>query len=192
MKRIALIVIAILAIAGLVLSGCNDKKKDKAEAPETGKAAKKATEDKAVEVAKAAEKAETKGVDDAAKMAEVAAAMAKGVDTSDAPDYLKKMVDHLNQINKLTKENLGDCVKAAEIVGKYIEANKEEMEKLSKTMETVANKLSDADKLKMAQQLMALMAPTINETQKVMTDFAQKCPTQATAVGQAMSALKSK
>ncbi len=49
MKRFALIIVAILAIAGLVLSGCNDKKKDKAEVPETGKAAKAATEDKAVE-----------------------------------------------------------------------------------------------------------------------------------------------
>jgi FtsZ-interacting cell division protein ZipA len=192
MKRFALIMVAILAIAGLVLSGCNDKKKDKAEVPETGKAAKEATADKAAEVAKAPEKADAIGADDAAKMAEVAAAMAKGVDTTDAPDYLKKMVVHLNQINKLTKENLGDCVKAADIVAKYIEANKVEMEKLSKTMETAADKLSDAEKLKMAQQLMALMAPTINETQKVMTEFAQKCPTQAAAVGQSMSALKAK
>jgi FtsZ-interacting cell division protein ZipA len=192
MKRFTLIVVAILAIAGLVLSGCNDKNKEKGEVPEKEKAAKKATEEKPAEVATDTGKTDAEAIDDAAKMAEVAAAMAKGVDTADAPDYLKKMVDHLNQINKLTKENLGDCIKAADIIGKYVEANKVEMEKLSKSMETAADKLSDAEKLKMAQQLMALMAPTITETQQVMTEFAQKCPTQATAVGKAMSALKSK
>jgi len=131
---------------------------------------------------------------EAAAAAEAATvrALTEKVETADAPDYLKKMVEHLNEIIRLTRENLSDCAKAEEQIGGYVKSNQEEMTALSRTMEEAAKKMADPDKLKLAQQLMTLMAPTVEDTQKVMTEFAQKCPAQAAVVGEAMSALKAK
>jgi hypothetical protein len=185
MSRITWTWVAALTIVGLFLFGCDDKKKEETKPDEAAKTA---------ESAKPAEAATAKvpSAEDTAEMVAAAAEFAKGVDTSDAPDYMKDMVKHINGVTKAIQSNLGDCAKAAEAANAYVDANKAEIEALSKKMETAADKLSDPDKMKMAQQLMGLLAPTMADMQKAMTEFAQKCPTEAAAVGKAMDALKAK
>jgi len=131
---------------------------------------------------------------DAAEAATVSALREK-VDTEDAPEYLKKLVGHLNEIIRLTRENLNDCAKAEEQLSGYLKSNQEEMTALSQTMEAATKKMADPNdpnKLRLAKQLISLMVPTVDEIQKVMSEFSQKCPTQAAVVGEAMRSLKAK
>ncbi len=198
MNRILKIFVTLLAVAGLMALGCN-KKTDEGAAEEgavkAAEGAAKAAEGaaKAAEgAAKAAEDTATDAKDDAAKAVAAAAEMAKNVDTSDAPEHMKKMVAHINQVTQAIKGGMPDCKKAAAAATAYVEKNKTDIEMCSKKMKEMSKDMKGPEAAKMGQQLMALMMPTMAEMQKVMMEFSQKCPGEAAEVGKAMNAMKAK
>jgi len=184
MNRILKIFVTMLAIASLMTLGCNKKTDENAPVEGAVKAAEGA--------AKADEGAAEAAKDDAAKAVAAAAEMAKNVDTSKAPEHMKKMVAHINQVTQAIKDGMPDCKKAAAAATDYVAKNKAEIEDCSKKMKEMSKNMKGPDAAKMGQQLMALMAPTMVEMQKVMMDFSQKCPGEAATVGKAMNSLKAK
>jgi hypothetical protein len=190
MKNLALYLTMVVATTGLILSGCN-KKADEKPADTTQPAAQPTAAAQPAEAPAAAQGAKP---EDSAKMGmEMAKAMAeagKNVDTSDAPEYMKKMVDHLKAINTLMKDNMDDCQKAVGAVTKYVEENKGALDMIKKETESAQANMSDQEKMKMAQQIMALMGPMLQEMTQVQVQFSQKCATEAQNLAKAMQALK--
>ena len=191
MNRILKIFVTMLAIASLMALGCNKKTDENAPAEGAVKAAEGAAE-AAEGAAKVAEGAAEAAKDDAAKAVAAAAEMAKNIDTSTAPEHMKKMVAHINQVTQAVKGGMPDCKKAAAAATAYVEKNKAEIEMCSKKMKEMSKNMKGPEAAKMGQQLMALMAPTMVEMQKVMMEFSQKCPGEAATVGKAMNSLKAK
>jgi hypothetical protein len=167
MKAFALMVAVLL----LSLSACNKEK-----APETPAPTAPATDTaKAPEAPKPAEPPKTD------QPAPVAAAPA-----GDAPEFLKKSIDHLKAINALVKDNMADCGKTVAAVEKYMEEHKADLEAINKASQEMMTKASDEDKAKMAQQAMGLMMPVMQELTEVQTAFAQKCQKEVAKLSEAM------
>lgn len=172
MKAFALIVGMLL----VTLSACNKEK-----APETPPPA--PTEPaKAPEAPKPAEPAAAP-----AAPAPVAAAPA-----GDAPEFIKKSIDHLKAVNALVKDNMGDCGKAVAAVEKYMEEHKADLEAINKASQEAMTKMSDEDKAKMAQQAMGLMMPVMQELTEVQTAFSQKCQKEVAKLSEAMGKFSAK
>lgn len=186
MKRLMLTGLAAVAALGLVLSAC-DKKTD-APKDEPAKKEQPAKTDVKADVAKADAK-------DPAKTVDLAKAMAKageGVDTSNAPEFMKATVKHMKAINDLTKSNMPDCKKVVAAVEKYMAENKTALETLGKDAEAAKKTMKPEDQAKMGQQMMALMAPILQESMKVNMDFATKCQAEAKQLSETMKALRMK
>ena len=186
MKRMMLTVLVAVAAVGLVLSAC-DKKTD---APKDEPAKKE-------QPAKADAKADAKAADAKApaKTVDLAKAMAKageGVDTSDAPEFMKATVEHMKAINALTKDNMPDCKKVVAEVEKYMAANQAALEKLGKDAEAAKKTMKPEDQAKMGQQMMALMGPILQDSMKVNMEFATKCQAEAKQLSESMKKLRMK
>jgi len=177
MKKFLVSWIVVLIAVSLVWSGC------KQEAEETTKPAEAA-----------APSAEVKTPEDAVKAGEeaakVMAAATKGVDTADAPEYLKKIAQHMKGISKVLKENIDDCAKGVVALNKYLEDNRADIDAMSKTAREAQDKMSDMDKMKIAQQAAALMGPVMQEFGGVQAAFAQKCPKELADIATAMRKLQ--
>ncbi len=171
MKAFALIV-AMLLVA---LSGCNKEK-----APETPPPA-PAEPAKAPEAPKPAEPA-----------APAAPAPVAAAPTGDAPEFLKKSIDHLKAVNALVKDNMADCGKAVAAVEKYMDEHKTELEAINKASQEAMAKMSDEDKAKMAQQAMGMMMPVMQELTEVQTAFSQKCQKEVAKLSEAMGKFSAK
>jgi hypothetical protein len=168
----------LLLIIGLALTGC----KKKEPPPEAAKPQEMARTEP-TQPAAGAPSAEQQAQNAAKAMAEAS----KNVDTSDAPEYLKKMVVHITALNKLTRENMTDCGKAESQITKYVEGNKGELETMAKAADEAKKKASEQDKMKWVQQAMALMSPIMSDTMKIQMEFTQKCPQQAKNINEVMS-----
>ncbi len=169
--------IALVAMIGLAAPGCKKKEAEQ-------QAAKPQEPPKAEAATPAGAQTPEQQAQNAAKaMAEAS----KNVDTSDAPDYLKKMVVHITALNKLTRENMADCPKAESQITKYVEGNKVELETMAKAADEAKKKASEQDKMKWVQQAMALMSPIMADTMKIQMEFTQKCPQQAKNINEVMS-----
>jgi hypothetical protein len=176
-KAIGIVGIASL-VFGLLLTACEKKAVDQPEPAKDTAAAQPA----APATAPAPAAAAAKDMGEAMKAA--------GANPDDAPEYLKKMVGHMKEINQLTKDNLADCNKVAEEVQKYVKANEEELKTLSAQAEEAKKTMTDTDKAKMAQSVMALIAPIMQEMMTTQSQFMQKCPEQSVAVNEAMKNFK--
>lgn len=130
----------------------------------------------------------------AAETAEAAARAARvmGTGADEAPACMKKLFVHIKEITRLTRENLDDCVKAAEVVRAYVDKHQEEMDALSRQAREAAEKMSDAEKIKYGMQVQALFASEMKEILQVQMQFAQKCSEQAKVIGGALSKLEMK
>jgi predicted phage tail protein len=177
MKKFLVTSIVVLIAVSLTSSGC------KQEAEETSKPA---------EVAAAS--AEVKTPEDAVKAGEEAAkimaAATEGVDTADAPEYLKKIAQHMKGISKVLKDNMDDCAKGVAALNKYLEDNRADIDAMSKTAREAQDKMSDMDKMKIAQQAAALMGPVMQEYGGVQAAFAQKCPKELANIAGALRGLQ--
>ena len=171
-----------LLIVGFVLVGCDKKPADAAKPADTTAKAEPAKVDDAAkaadDVAKAADKA-----------ADVLAAAGAG-NADDAPEYLKKMIDHMKKINQLTKDNLTDCAKVTAEVKKYVADNEAALAELKKEAEESQKKMSDEQKAKMAGSVMALIGPVMQEMMTTQMEFSKKCPEESVALNEAMKNLK--
>jgi hypothetical protein len=154
------------SIVSLCISGCESKIKTKGQ-HQAAKA------DFPKEALQATEQRKTES-DELNKMLEK-------VDLSDAPEFLKKMAEHIQSIHKQLQENMADCSKAKDAVKKYLEENKTEFEKLKISAKDL-EKMSAKEKEKINKQAMAIMAPVVKETAKIRFEFAKKCPDEAKEV----------
>lgn len=187
MKRLMLTVLAAVAAVGLVLSACDkttDVAKDEPAKTDTAKA-----DTAKADTAKAGDDATA---DKTVDLAKVMAKAGEGVDTSDAPEFMKATVEHMKAINKLTKDNMPDCAKVVAEVEKYMAANQASLEKLGVDAEEAKKNMKPEDQAKMGQQMMALMSPILQESMKVNMDFATKCQAEAKQLSESMKKLRMK
>jgi hypothetical protein len=119
-------------------------------------------------------------------------AMKAAGNADDAPKYLKDMVGHLKQINKLTKDNLSDCTAAATAVEKYVKDNEGNLKALKTQADEAQKTMKPEDQAKMAGAAMALIGPVMQDMMKVQMEFAQKCPKESKDLNKSLSALKMK
>jgi len=112
------------------------------------------------------------------KMNEVAAELK----AEDAPEYAKKMVDHLKQVAALIDENLKDCDGVKDALEAYFEKNKEEIVRLHKEGNEQEAKMDQDARSKVQIQTMLLMGPIAKTLAQTLARFQIKCPTQAQEV----------
>ncbi|MFC1654948.1 hypothetical protein ACFL2F_03995, partial [Myxococcota bacterium] len=171
--------IGILVAAGLVLSGC------KREAEDPAKPSEAALSDTANETPEeVAEK-----VKEATKLL---AAASQEVDTADAPVYLQTIARHLKGISQVMKENAGDCAKSVVAVNKYLEDNKADIDAMRQAAKEDQDKLSDMEKMNIAQQAAALLGPVMQEFGAAQASFAQSCPKELRSIAGAMKEFQSR
>lgn len=171
--------IVVLVAASLLWSGC----KREAEEPEAPSEAAVPSAEKKTS-AEAAEK-----VKEAAK---ILAAAQQGVDPADAPAYLKKIAHHVEGISKVMKENAGDCAKCLAALNKYLDDNQAEMDAMRDEAAKDQEKLSDVEKMKIAQQAAALLGPVVQQFGAAQASFARKCPNELRTIAGALKALQEK
>lgn len=179
MQRFVLILTVVLVAAGLVLSGCKREAEEPAQPPE---ALETDVETKTPE--EVAEKVE--------QAAKLAAAASQGVDTADAPAYLHTIARHIKGLSKVMKENTGDCAKSVAAINKYLEDNKADIDAMHQAASEDQEKFSDVDKMKIAQQTAAVLAPVMQEFGAAQAAFAQSCPNELRNIAGAMKAFQSK
>jgi DNA gyrase/topoisomerase IV subunit A len=178
MKRFLSVLAGVVVVAGLVLSGC------KREAEEPAKPSEAAVSDTEVKTPEEmAEKAE--------EAAKILAAANQGVDTADAPAYLHTIARHIKGLSKVMKENAGDCAKSVAAIQKYLEDNKEDNDAMRLAAKEDQDKLSDAEKMKIAQYAAALLAPVMQEFGVAQANFAQSCPNELRNIAGALKAFQS-
>ena len=163
MKHFLSALIVVMVVAGLVVFGC---KREAEEPAKTSEIAVSDTEIKTPE--EAAEKAK--------QVAQVMAVAGQGADPADAPAYLHTIARHIKGISQVLKENSGDCAKCVAALQKYMEDNQADIDAMQKAAEEDRDKLSDAEKLKLAQQAAALLTPVMQEFGTAQAAFAQSCP----------------
>lgn len=179
MKRFLWILIGVLVATGPVLSGC---KREAEEPTKPSEAAVADTETKTPE--EVAEK-----VKEASKLL---AAASQEVDTADAPVYLQTIARHLKGISKVMKENTGDCAKSVMAVNKYLEDNKADIDAMRQAAAEDQEKLSDAEKMKIAQHAAALLGPVMQEFGAAQASFAQSCPSELRSIAGALKEFQSR
>lgn len=177
--------LTLVAVCALLQGGCSKQEEAPAGQPAAGE------EPTAGQATGALEEAAEPG-DDTAEMAAAKAARAMGTSADEAPVYIKKLFTHIKEITRLTRENLDDCAKAAEVVGAYVDQHQEEMDALSKQAREAAEKMTDTEKMKYAMQVQALFASEMRELYSVQMQFARKCSQQAQEIGRTLSKLKMK
>lgn len=179
MKRFMSVLIVVVVAAGLVVSGCKREAEEPAKPSET-----------------AVSETETKTPEDVAEKAEQAARVmalaSQGVDTADAPAYLHTIARHVKGISQVLKENSGDCAKCVAALNKYMEDNKADIDAMQKAADEDRDKLSDAEKMKLAQQAAALLAPVMQEFGTAQAAFAQSCPKELHNIAEAIKAFQTK
>jgi Na+-transporting methylmalonyl-CoA/oxaloacetate decarboxylase gamma subunit len=179
MKSFLSVLIVVTLMAGLVVSGC------KREAEEPAKTSETAVSDTEVKTPEeVAEKAK--------QAAQVLAAASQGADTADAPAYLHTIARHIKGISQVLKENSGDCAKSVAALNKYLEDNKADIDTMRKAAEEDRDKLSDAEKMKLAQQAAALLTPVMQEFGIAQAAFAQSCPKELHNIAEAIKAFQTK
>jgi hypothetical protein len=180
MKRTLWTVVALVVSMGL-LSACQKKTEEVAPPADQPPAV--------AEPVKAPEPAPAPTGDDKATAEAMAKAMAegsKGVDTSDAPEYVVKMIAHVKKINELVKDNMADCDKTVTVLTKYMEENKADLEGIKKAGEEADKTATPEQKQKVAGQMMALMGPIMQDMIGVQMQFQQKCQAQAAKLSEIM------
>lgn len=177
MRKFLVTWMVVLVVESLLWSGC------KQEAEETAKPAETAAPSAEVKTPEEAVKA-------GEEAAKVMAAATEGVDTADAPEYLKKIAQHMKGISNVLKENMGDCAKAVTALSKYLEDNQADIDAMNKAAREAQDKLSDMEKMKIAQQAAALMGPVMQEYGGVQAAFAQKCPKELANIAGALRGLQ--
>jgi predicted outer membrane protein len=178
MKRILWTAVAVIASLSL-LAAC-DKKTEPAPADTKAAVAEPA---KAEPVKVDPAQPSPKDMEAAAK---AMADMGKGVDTSDAPEYAVKMIEHLKKINTVIKDNINDCDKTLEVLTKYMDENKADLEALKKAGDDAQAKMTPEEQQKLGSQMMALMGPIMQDMIGVQMQFQQKCQAQAAKLGELM------
>jgi len=181
MQRYRFILTVALVTAGLVLSGC---KREAEESTQSTEASAADTEIETKMPEDVAEKIE--------KATKLAAAASQGVDTADAPAYLHTIARHLKGLSKVMRENAGDCAKSVAAINKYLEENKADIDAMRQAAKEDQDKLSDVDKMKIAQQTAAVLAPVMQEFGAAQAAFAQSCPNELRNIAGAMKAFQSK
>jgi hypothetical protein len=161
-------------------SGC---KKESEEATEPAAAAEEAAVPEEV-------KTPEEAVEAGEEAAKALAAATEGVDTADAPEYLKKIARHMKGISQVLKDNQDDCAKAVAALNQYLKENQADIDAMNQAAREAQDKLSDAEKMKIAQQAAALMAPVMQEYAGVQAAFAQKCPKELSKIAGALRGLQ--
>jgi hypothetical protein len=179
MKRFLSVLTGVVVVAVLVVSGCKREAEEPAKPPEA------AVSDTEVETPEdVAEKVE--------QAAKLAAAASQGVDTADAPAYLHTIARHIKGLSKVMKENAGDCAKSVAAINKYLEDNKADIDAMRQAAKEDQDKLSDVDKMKIAQQTAAVLAPVMQEFGAAQAAFAQSCPNELRNIAGALKSFQSK
>lgn len=168
MKRYLTILTVVLVAVGLALSACSKKKETTTTTEGTAEPAKAADTTKTVDLGK------------------MVADASKGVDVSGAPDYMKKSIETIKDVNKLIKDNMTDCAKAVDVVNKYVQAHQADLDAMSKAADEATAKMSDDEKMKMGQQMMALMGPNMQDIMATQMEFSQKCASEAGKINEVM------
>lgn len=163
MKKLLAVCIFALVALGLAWSGC--KKESEEAARPSAEAEAPGEVNTPEEAVKAGEEA-----------AKVLAEATEGVDTADAPGYLKKIAQHMKGISAVLKENMDDCAKGVAALNKYLEDNRADIDAMNQAAREAQDRLSDMEKMKIAQQAAALISPVMQEYAGVQAAFAQKCP----------------
>ncbi|MBN2498905.1 MAG: hypothetical protein JXR96_30220 [Deltaproteobacteria bacterium] len=192
MKRYMLFAAAALAATGLILSGCEKKTETKTEPAKTDTVATPDVKEPTADVAKP----EPKPIGDVAdKTVDLAKAMAKAtedVDTSKAPEYLKKLVGHMTEFTKVIKDNMDDCQKTVDAVNKYVEENEKELAAIQKEAQEAKAKMSEEESKEVSMQTMKLMQDVFKESMAVHMQFTTKCKTESKKISEAMKRFKVK
>jgi hypothetical protein len=180
MKKFLVAWIVVVVAASLAWSGCKPGAEETAKPDE--------------EAAPATPAAGVTTPEEAVKMGEeaakVMAAATEGVDTADAPEYLKKIAQHMKGISAVLKENMDDCAKGVAALNKYMEDNRADIDAMNKAAREAQDKLSDMEKMKIAQQVAALMGPVMQEYGGVQAAFAQKCPKELSNIAGVLRGLQ--
>jgi hypothetical protein len=181
MKRYLSVVIGVVTVVVLIASGC------KREAEESTQASEASAADTEIETKMPEDVAEK--IEQATKLAEAAG---QGVDTADAPAYIHTIARHLKGLSKVMRENAGDCGKSLAAVNKYLEENKADIDAMREAAKEDQEKLSDMDKMKIAQQTAAVLVPVMREFSAAQASFAQSCPNELRNIAGALKAFQPK
>lgn len=178
MLRYISTITTVLFVVSLGLSGC---KRETEEPAKSSEVVASDTEIKTPE--EVAEKVE--------QATKLMAAASQGVDTADAPAYLHTIARHVKGLSNVIKENAGDCAKSVAAVNKYLEDNKADIDAMRLAAKEDQDKLSDAEKMKIAQYAAALLGPAMQEFGAAQAAFAQSCPNELRGIAGAMKAFQS-
>jgi len=124
-----------------------------------------------------------------AEQEQALAELLANVDTSDAPGYLREIVGHIKNLNRLTSENLPHCKKVLSAVEAYVAENGARMRSAAKRAERVEKGMTKVEKRKLSAQAMSLMKPVMQETMRVQKVFARKCPEEMARMSEIMSSV---
>ncbi len=112
--------------------------------------------------------------------------IAKDVNPADAPEFAKKMVQHLKNVTRILNENSDDCDKAAAALKKYVDDNKANIIALRKEGDEAQAKMNKEQKSKLSTQTILLMGPIAKDLALAQAHFATKCRQQAEEVAKQM------
>lgn len=128
-------------------------------------------------------------IQDPIKLAKKMNEIAQELESGDAPEYAKKMVDHLEQVTTRIADNLDDCDKVQDALEAYFEEHKAEIVRLHKEGTELEAKMDENQKAKVQTQTMLLMGPIAESLAKTLARFQIKCPEQAQAVADLLQAV---
>lgn len=187
-KRVPTLVLVMmpLFVFGLLSYGCSSKK---SKSPKAGLAAEqRAAKEKAEQESELlknpleARFADDENIAIAKKMGEIA----KDVNPADAPDYAKKMVEHLKNVTRIFKENADNCDKAVAALKKYVQDNKADIKALRKTGDQAQAKMSNEQKSILSTQTILLMGPIAKDLVMAQAQFVTNCREQAEEIADLM------
>jgi hypothetical protein len=121
-------------------------------------------------------------IHDPVKFTKKLSQVAQDLDPNDAPEYAKKMIDHLKKVAALIDENLKDCDHVQDALEAYFEKNKEEIVRLHKEGTEKEAAMDETERAKVQTLTMLLMGPIAESLAKTLAQFQMKCPDQAQAV----------
>lgn len=127
--------------------------------------------------------------DENLKLAKKMSLIAKDIKPEDAPDYVKKMVEHMKNVTKIFKENVDDCDKTAAALKKYVQDNKADLEAIRKQGDEAQAKMDEEQKSKLSTQTILLLGPIAKDLAFAQARFVKNCRDQAEDIAKAMQAV---
>lgn len=117
------------------------------------------------------------------------AAAIKSVENQPVPAYMKKTIDHFKNITELMKENLYDCKTALNMVSRYIEENRADIENAIKLGDEAQRKMTEEEKAIFAWQVKNSFSPIIQEVGKISAEYVRKCKSEVKQLSELLKSL---